>query len=359
MKKSSVRENRRAQNSAHAHKSVIYWLLSGCFLIFIMVIVGGITRLTHSGLSIANYQLIAGTIPPLNAEEWQAAFDLYKQYPEYQKINHKMNLEEFKDIFFWEWIHRVIGRVIGLVFILPFIYFLIKKRLSAKTIRLCLGLMSLGALQGFLGWFMVKSGLVDRPDVSHYRLAMHLTTAFLTFAATFWVALGLIYPGGQRNKKLWSKWGGWVKAAYGLLVIQIIWGAFVAGLDAGWLHNHWPLMNDGLWMHESVTQELNPTWKNFVEGKSGVQFVHRTLAYIVVLLIGRVAYLGLKYGTTLQHRRLAYGILAGVGIQFLLGVLTLIWQVPLFLGLAHQVMAFVLLALMTLTWHRFKYLQAN
>ncbi|MDC3341322.1 COX15/CtaA family protein, partial [Flavobacteriaceae bacterium] len=139
-------------SSIKVHKSVIYWLLSGCFLIFIMVIVGGITRLTHSGLSIANYQLIAGTIPPLNAEEWQAAFDLYKQYPEYQKINHKMNLEEFKDIFFWEWIHRVIGRVIGLVFIIPFIYFLIKKRLSAKTIRLCLGLMSLGALQGFLGW---------------------------------------------------------------------------------------------------------------------------------------------------------------------------------------------------------------
>ncbi len=253
----------------------------------------------------------------------------------------------------------MIGRVIGLVFIIPFVYFLIKKRLSAKTIRLCLGLMSLGALQGFLGWFMVKSGLVDRPDVSHYRLAMHLTTAFLTFAATLWVALGLIYPKTGQNNSLWAQWGPWVKTAYIFLLVQIVWGAFVAGLDAGWLHNHWPLMNDGLWMHESVTQELKPLWKNFVEGKSGVQFVHRTMAYIVVLLIGRVAYLGIKQGGNKQHRGLAYGILAGVGLQFLLGVLTLIWQVPLFLGVVHQVMAFVLLALMTLTWHRYKYSQAQ
>jgi len=337
------------------HKSVIYWLLSGCFLIFIMVIVGGVTRLTHSGLSIANYQLIAGTIPPLNLEEWEAAFELYKQYPEYQKINHKMNLEEFKDIFFWEWIHRVIGRVTGLVFIIPFIYFLWKKKLSGKTIRLCLGLMTLGALQGFLGWFMVKSGLVDRPDVSHYRLAMHLTTAFITFAATFWVALGLMFPATDHPGPLWSKVGPWVKAAYLLLMIQIIWGAFVAGLDAGWLHNHWPLMNDGLLMHESVLKELNPIWRNFIEGKSGVQFIHRNLAYVVVILIVRVAYLGLKEAKTKFQKKLAYGIITCVCIQFLLGVLTLLWQVPLALGLIHQVMAFVLLALMTLTWHRYKY----
>ena len=132
-------------------KPVIYWLLSGCFLIFIMVVVGGITRLTHSGLSIANYQLIAGTSPPLNAQEWDAAFDLYKQYPEYQKINHRMTLEEFKDIFFWEWIHRVIGRVIGMVFMIPFVYFLIKKRLTTSTIKKCLVIMLMGSMQGFLG----------------------------------------------------------------------------------------------------------------------------------------------------------------------------------------------------------------
>ena len=176
------------------NKKVIYWLLTGCVLIFIMVIVGGITRLTHSGLSISNYKLISGTIPPTNALQWNEAFDLYKQYPEYQKLNYNMTLDEFKDIYFWEWIHRVIGRFIGLVFVIPFVYFLLRKQLTKPTIKKCVILLAMGGFQGFLGWFMVKSGLVDRPDVSHYRLAMHLTTAFLTFAYTFWVALDLIFP---------------------------------------------------------------------------------------------------------------------------------------------------------------------
>ena len=153
------------------HKGVIYWLLTGCTLIFIMVIVGGITRLTHSGLSMSDYNLITGTIPPTNETEWEAAFELYKQYPEYQKINYNFTLDDFKQIYFWEWIHRVIGRVIGIVFILPFAYFLIRRQLSGPTIRKCLVLMLMGGFQGFLGWYMVKSGLVDRPDVSHYRLA--------------------------------------------------------------------------------------------------------------------------------------------------------------------------------------------
>ena len=176
------------------NKKVIYWLLTGCTLIFIMVIVGGITRLTHSGLSISNYKLISGTIPPTNALQWNEAFDLYKQYPEYQKLNYNMTIDEFKDIYFWEWIHRVIGRFIGLVFVIPFVYFLLRKQLKKSTIKKCLILLFMGGFQGFLGWFMVKSGLVDKPDVSHYRLAMHLTTAFLTFAYTFWVALDLIFP---------------------------------------------------------------------------------------------------------------------------------------------------------------------
>ncbi|MFT4849925.1 MAG: cytochrome c oxidase assembly protein subunit 15, partial [Sediminicola sp.] len=164
------------------NKKIIYWLLTGCTLIFIMVVVGGITRLTHSGLSISNYKLISGTLPPMNETEWVTAFDLYKQYPEYQKINSGISLEDFKDIYFWEWIHRVIGRFIGLVFLIPFLYFLFKKQLSKATIKKCIVLLVLGSCQGFLGWYMVKSGLVDNPDVSHYRLAMHLTTAFITFA---------------------------------------------------------------------------------------------------------------------------------------------------------------------------------
>ncbi|WP_151673433.1 COX15/CtaA family protein [Patiriisocius marinus] len=332
------------------NKKVIYWLLTGCALIFIMVIVGGITRLTHSGLSISNYKLISGTIPPLNDVEWNNAFDLYKQYPEYQKINKGMSLEDFKDIYFWEWIHRVIGRFIGVVFFIPFMYFLLTKQLTKATIRKSILLMVMGGFQGFLGWYMVSSGLVDRPDVSHYRLAMHLTTAFLTFAYTFWVALDLWFP---NRKEVSISFRNLIRASAAVLILQIIWGAFVAGLDAGWVHNHWPLMSDGQFIHDSVTIEQTPVWRNFVEGKSGVQFIHRTLAYIVVAFIGLIWYKSKKLTTTVLQKRGVNILVALVGIQFVLGVLTLLWQVPVILGVLHQVTAFVLLAAMTFTLHRF------
>ncbi len=332
------------------NKKVIYWLLTGCVLIFIMVIVGGITRLTHSGLSISNYKLISGTIPPTNAMQWNEAFDLYKQYPEYQKLNYNMTLDEFKDIYFWEWIHRVIGRVIGLVFLLPFLYFLATKQLTKATIKKCVILLFMGSFQGFLGWYMVKSGLVDRPDVSHYRLAMHLTTAFLTFAYTFWVALDLIYPS---KKQINTSFRNLVRVGLVILVIQIIWGAFVAGLDAGWIHNHWPLMNDGELIHTTVTTEQEPLYKNFIEGKSGVQFVHRYLAYLVVGCIGLIWFKARKNTPTLLQKRGINLLLILVGVQFVLGVLTLVLFVPVWLGVLHQVTAFLLLASMTFTLHRY------
>lgn len=332
------------------NKAVIYWLLTGCILIFIMVIVGGITRLTHSGLSISNYKLISGTIPPMNEVEWNEAFDLYKQYPEYKKLNSHFTLEEFKDIYFWEWIHRVIGRFIGLVFIIPFVYFLIKKRLSKSTIKKSIILLILGGFQGFLGWYMVKSGLVDRPDVSHYRLAAHLTTAFLTFAYTFWVALDLMFP----NKKIIDKkLRNFIRVGLVVLVIQIIYGAFVAGLDAGWIHNHWPFMNEGKFIHETVYIEQSPTYLNFIEGKSGVQFVHRTLAYIVVILILAIWYKATRVDLTKWQNKGVNALIIMVGVQFLLGVLTLILAVPVWLGVLHQVGAFILLSAMTFTLHRF------
>ncbi|MDX1464054.1 MAG: COX15/CtaA family protein, partial [Marinirhabdus sp.] len=326
------------------NKRVIYWLLTGCVLIFIMVVVGGITRLTHSGLSISNYKLISGTIPPMNEAEWQEAFDLYKQYPEYQKLNSRFTLEEFKDIYFWEWLHRVIGRFIGLVFLIPFLYFLFKKQLTSSTIKKCVLLLFLGGFQGFLGWYMVKSGLVDRPDVSHYRLAMHLTTAFITFAYTLWVALDLVFP---KKKEIHVGMRNLIRVALGVLLVQIIYGAFVAGLDAGWIHNHWPLMNDGKLIHETVTIEQNPVWKNFVEGKSGVQFVHRYLAYVVVAVIGLVWYRASKINQTALQKSGIRWLVALVVVQFILGVFTLILQVPVALGVLHQVVAFFLLAAMT------------
>lgn len=332
------------------NKAVIYWLLIGCALIFVMVIVGGITRLTHSGLSISNYKLISGTIPPMNEVEWNEAFDLYKQYPEYQKLNYGMSLEEFKDIYFWEWIHRVIGRFIGLVFIIPFGYFLIKKRLSKSTIKKSIILLIMGGFQGFLGWYMVKSGLVDRPDVSHYRLAAHLTTAFLTFAYTFWVALDLMFP---NKKQIDKKLRNLIRIGLIVLIIQIIYGAFVAGLDAGWIHNHWPFMSEGKFIHETVYIEQNPTYLNFIEGKSGVQFVHRTLAYIVVIFILAIWYKATRNETTHWQTKGVNSLLIMVGVQFLLGVLTLIYAVPVWLGVLHQVGAFILLSCMVFTLHRF------
>ena len=332
------------------NKKVIYWLLTGCVLIFIMVIVGGITRLTHSGLSISNYKLISGVIPPTNDAEWTEAFNLYKQYPEYQKLNNHFNLEDFKDIYFWEWIHRVIGRLIGLVFFIPFLYFLITKQLTRPTIKKAIGLLLLGAFQGFLGWYMVKSGLVDRPDVSHFRLAAHLTTAFITFALTFWVALDLMFP---FNKVTDTAFKNLLRLTTFVLLIQIIYGAFVAGLDAGWVHNHWPMMSEGKFIHETVYTEQNTLLLNLTEGKSGVQFVHRTLAYIVVILILIVFFKGKKFAET-KYQKNALNLLLGlVGLQFILGVFTLILQVPVWLGVAHQVGAFLLLSAMTFTLHRF------
>ena len=332
------------------NKKVIVWLFTGCLLIFIMVIVGGITRLTHSGLSISDYKLISGTIPPLNEQEWIDAFELYKQYPEYQKLHYHFDLEDFKDIYFWEWLHRVIGRFIGLVFIIPFLYFYFTKQLTKPTIKKSLVLFFLGGFQGFLGWYMVKSGLVDIPAVSHYRLAMHLVTAFLTFAYCFWVALDLIYP---NKKEIDRKFRNLIRVGLIVLVLQIIWGAFVAGLDAGWIHNTWPMMNEGRLIHETVWIEQNPLWRNFVEGKSGVQFVHRYLAYVVVGLILLIWYRSRSLNSTPLQQKSIHMLVFLVFVQFLLGVFTLIYAVPVWLGVIHQVGAFCLLAAMTFALHRF------
>lgn len=331
------------------NKKVIYWLLAGCFLIFIMVIIGGITRLTDSGLSISNYKLITGTIPPLNDTEWQEAFELYQQYPEYQKLHSHFTIDDFKSIYFWEWLHRLIGRLIGLVFIVPFLYFLVTKQLTKQTIKKCLVLLVLGGFQGFLGWYMVKSGLVDRPDVSHYRLAAHLTTAFLTFAATLWVALDLMYP----NKKTTNtKFRNLIIVSYTILVIQIIYGAFVAGLKAGLLHNHWPLMNEGKFLHNSA-YVLDPFYKNLIENPSGIQFVHRTLAYFVVISILILWVKSRKLSLSVLQKKGINTMLILVVFQFLLGVFTIVYAVPLWLGIAHQIGAFFLLSAMTFTLHRF------
>lgn len=333
------------------NKSVIIWLLSGCFLLFLMVIVGGITRLTNSGLSMTDWHLVTDTFPPLTEAKWQEAFDQYKQFPEYQKINihNDFQLSDYKFIYFWEWFHRFIGRIIGLVFILPFVYFLIKKKLDTATIKKCIILLSMGAFQGFLGWFMVRSGLIDNPDVSHFRLALHLTFAFITFAYTFWVALDIIYP---EKKQIEKSLRTIARYALALLLLQIIYGGFVAGLNAGLIHNHWPLMSDGQFIHDSVFLEQKNMLLSFTEGKSGVQFIHRTLAYIVVAIMALLYFKSKKFSLDKAQKNGINSLLIIVILQFALGVFTLLYGVPLWLGLTHQINAFFLLSAMTFTLHR-------
>jgi heme a synthase len=334
------------------NKPVIIWLLSGCILLFIMVMVGGITRLTNSGLSMTDWHLVTDTFPPTSEQAWNEAFEEYKKFPEYQKINihNDFTLDDYKFIYFWEWFHRFIGRIIGLVFIIPFVYFLIKKKLDSETIKKCIILLFMGGFQGFLGWFMVKSGLIDNPDVSHYRLALHLTFAFITFAYTLWVALDLIYPDKNEIilplRKL-------ARIALVVLILQIIYGGFVAGLNAGLIHNHWPLMSEGKLIHETVWIEQPTLLQNLTEGKSGVQFVHRTLAYVVVGLMILLFIRSRKYSLSELQSKSVKILVLFVLIQFILGIFTLLFHVPLWLGLAHQLMAFLLLSAMTFTLHRF------
>jgi len=330
-------------------RSVIIWLLSGCFLIFTMVIIGGITRLTDSGLSMVDWKLFIGTIPPLNEAQWQETFNLYKQSPEFLKVNYNFTLQEFKSIFFWEYLHRLIGRLLGIVFIIPFVYFLLKKKLTKKLKIQTTILLIMGAMQGAIGWWMVKSGLVNKPDVSHFRLAVHLITAFLTCAYAFWIALPLIFTKKSNgNLQLF-------KLNIGLLVlvvIQIIYGAFVAGLNAGHGFNTWPLMN-GEWLPEAI-YSLSPFWKNFTEAPYGVQFIHRTLALFIVGIVFFIWNSSRKIQLNTVQKKALTIQLSVIILQIILGVLTLVLIVPISLALAHQIVAFFLLMSVVYTLFVFK-----
>lgn len=342
-------------------KSIIVWLLTGCFLIAAMVVIGGITRLTGSGLSITEWKLIRGTIPPLNEQQWQEEFDNYKAIPQYQKLNYHFTLEDFKQIYFWEYFHRLIGRVIGMVFIIPFFFFLIKKQFDNKLLKSVLFLFLLGAFQGFLGWFMVKSGLSKNNFVSHYRLAIHLISAFITFGFTFKVSLDLIYPDKKpydlHLRKLYRL--SWITLA--VVTLQIIYGAFVAGLHAGRIFNNFPKMDDN-WISSSVSFAFEKTGITALfDAIPVVQFIHRYVAYIAVLLILYLFFLAKNINRARMNnlfsgelKRAVNWLPVVVLVQFLLGVFTLLYAVPVWLGVLHQIVAFVLFALMVFLIHRLK-----
>lgn len=312
------------------NRQIANWMFLVCLMIFCMVIVGGVTRLTESGLSMVNWQPVSGILPPMNDAEWAEEFIAYKQYPEYQKVNRGMSLEEFKSIFFWEYSHRLLGRLIGLVFFVPFVIFLLQKKIS-HTLKPKLWLMFfLGGLQGLLGWWMVKSGLVDRPDVSHYRLTAHLGLAVLIYLYMFWVASGLVmkWSEGPRKRPV-----GMLVFLVGLIFLQILLGGLVAGLNGGMIYNTWPLMEEQI--IPAGLYAMTPWYMNIVENIMTVQFNHRMVAYVIVLA-GLYIWNGTRKNSHITVRMAGHLMLLMILAQVTLGVLTLIHVVPIPLAAGHQ-----------------------
>jgi cytochrome c oxidase assembly protein subunit 15 len=316
-------------------KPVRIWLYVIALMVLAMVVVGGLTRLTESGLSITEWKPITGIIPPLSESDWQSEFEAYQQIPQYQVLNQGMTLDEFKFIYFWEWFHRALGRVIGLVFAVPFLIFLVQRRFTWSLAAPLAGLFVLGGFQGALGWWMVTSGLTELTSVSQYRLAAHLTAALLLFIALVWVARRLtpnraIADAGDRPSAL---------ILLLLVILQIGAGAFVAGLDAGMGYNTWPLM-DGALVPDGLGA-IDPWWKNLFENALTVQFIHRTIAYVIVLYAGALWLWRRGQGGWLPRVALL------IVLQVLLGIGTLVMQVPLSLALGHQALAFMLAGAIT------------
>ncbi|MFA5900312.1 MAG: COX15/CtaA family protein [Hyphomicrobium sp.] len=333
-----------------AGRAVSLWLAFVAVLVFAMVVVGGATRLTDSGLSITEWQPLLGAIPPLGDSDWHAAFDKYKAIPEYSIVNAGMSLEAFKAIYWWEWSHRFLGRFVGVAFALPFFFFWFTGRVRGLFALKCLGVFALGGLQGAIGWYMVKSGLVDRIDVSQYRLALHLLTAFSILSLLVWLALEAGPDTGRvrlRTVTLWQL--RTATALFVLVFVQSGLGALVAGLKAGLTYNTWPLM-DGKLLPDGLLSHA-PWYTNFFENVTTVQFDHRMTAYAVFVLA--LVHLVSVIRTADDERVVgSAGLLAlCVLAQMLIGIWTLISGVPLALGLAHQGGAAIVVAVATLHLH--------
>ena len=331
-----------------SNKSVLVWLITGAVLVASMVIIGGITRLTNSGLSMVEWKLIMGTVPPLSEAEWQETFTKYQQFPEYQQINKEYTLSDFKSIFWWEYMHRLLGRLIGIVFLIPFIVFWVKGYFSRSWLIRLLVLFGLGGLQGFLGWFMVKSGLIGIPDVSHYRLAIHLIAAFLLFSYIVWLIMDILNPIKDiirvrtYNVALW--------AFFVLALAQISYGAFVAGLDAGKFYPTYPKMN-GEWMPEVIRQQFNDVgWISLISDVPSVQFIHRSLGIALFAFIIMTYY---NYYPSLlaPGKKRFNALLALFSVQVLLGISALLWSVPLLIAVFHQLTALLILGVIIINIH--------
>ncbi len=340
---------------AEDHRRAIrLWLYAVAALVFAMVLVGGATRLTESGLSITQWRPVLGVVPPLTAAQWQAEFQRYQEIPQYRALNNGMSLDAFKSIFWWEWTHRLLGRLIGVVFLVPFLWFLWRGRIGPGLRGRLALIFGLGALQGAVGWWMVVSGLADRIEVSQYRLATHLILACVIYVAMLWTAAQL---GTSKRPALAERAGEGAAAtrlrlgAIGLLALvlgQIYLGALVAGLRAGYIYNTWPLIDGGLVPHATRLFSASPLWRNFFENTLTVQFDHRMLAYTIWICAVLHALDAVRSGGKSLARAGALVLAGAVTLQAALGIWTLLEVAPLGLSLAHQAMAMLVLTAATL-----------
>jgi heme a synthase len=333
-----------ARGDAAARRAIIGWLSLCSLLVFAMVVVGGVTRLTHSGLSITEWQPIVGTVPPLDASDWNEAFVKYQATPQFRQVNHAMTLLEFKRIFWWEYLHRLLGRATGVAFIGPYLWFLARRRIPPGYAWPLAGIFVLGALQGAVGWFMVQSGLVDDPRVSQFRLTAHLGLAFAILGAMLWTALSLAFPRRvEPAATLDRSLRTFARAVAGLVFLTVLSGGFVAGIRAGFAYNTFPLMRGRIVPPEILL--LDPWWKNFFWNMATVQFDHRMLAWLlaftVPLLWGRAR----RATVPARAKGAAGALLALLVVQIALGIATLVNVVPLPLAALHQAGAVAVFAL--------------
>ena len=322
---------------ASRDRAVATWLLIVCGLVFVMVVLGGVTRLTGSGLSMVDWRPVVGWLPPLSDAEWQKSFEMYQQSPEFQKINFDMDVDDYKGIFWLEYLHRLLGRLIGLAFLVPFLVFAARGYIHMRDWPKYALMFVLGGLQGVLGWYMVKSGLVDNPHVSQYRLTAHLVAALSIYAYMFWVALSLLNPIANPVRHPAYRHTLWLTL---LIAITIISGGFVAGLKAGKIYNTFPKMG-GDWIPPGLVA-LEPGWRNLTENMTTVQFNHRLLAMSTLVLIVVYWWRARRADLPVRAKKASNALLHTAILQVVLGITTLLLAVPILLGAAHQAVAMIL-----------------
>lgn len=345
----AIGASRNEMAAPEDRRAVIAWLIACCALVFAMVVVGGVTRLTHSGLSIVEWQPLVGTLPPLSEEQWTEVFDQYKKTPEYVKVNKGMSLAEFKGIFWWEYFHRLLGRLIGLAFFVPLAVFWARGQIDRPLAWKLLGIFVLGGLQGGMGWYMVKSGLVDDPRVSHFRLTAHLAIAFVIYGAILWTALDLLTLEASGNRDTLKPLRRLAWAITAVVVFMVLTGGLVAGIRAGFSYNTFPLMNGHVIPPEIMM--LDPWTSNFFYNMATVQFDHRLGAWLLLVLVPWFWFRTRDADLSARATWSSHLLLAMLALQIALGVATLLLAVPVSLAAAHQGVAVLLFTAALLANH--------